>query len=233
MTGEDRDLGMNDEHLDLEEELGAYLLGALSPEESRRVEQMLDSSEPAREKLDWMKPAVDLLAETVQRREPAPELRERILGEVSASLPAKAESARAPRERRSWFRIGGLSLQPAAAMAVVVLVVGIAFAGYQLGTDGGSTTYQGQSAKLTVDGDDGILQLTGVANPPPNQEYQAWVQRGSKLLPSSPIAVRKNGTASVAIPHDLDGAEAVVVTTEPAGGSRTPTGPVLTSVQID
>lgn len=224
--------GDMDENLELEDEFGAYLLGALSDEESRRIEAMLDGSETAREKLAWMKPAVDLLAETVQRREPAPELRERILGEIAPS-PSEAQAAEPRRERRSWFRIGGLSLHPAAAMAVVVLVAGIAFAGYQLGTDGASQVYEGKQAKLEIDGDDGILQLTGLETPGPSQELQAWVKRGDRLLPSSPIAVRKNGTASVAIPHDLDGAEAVVVTTEPVGGSRTPTGPVLTSVSID
>jgi len=44
---------------------------------------------------------------------------------------------------------------------------------------------------------------------------------------------RHNGTASIALPDQLDGAKAVMVTLEPRGGSSTPTLPALVSVRLD
>ncbi len=224
----------------LEDELGAYLLGSLSPEEEERVEELLQASESARERLRWMQPAVGLLGETVERREPPAALRARILDDIGADVPAPAarEAAGSRPERRGWFRLGGLTLRPAAGFAVILaalLVAGIGFAGYEIGTggsDGGSRTYASGNAQLSVDGDHGNLELTHVAGVPSDRSYQAWVQQGDEMIPSSLFGPFKNGTATAAIPHHLDGAEAVVVTVEPKGGSRAPTGPVVASVKL-
>jgi len=82
------------------------------------------------------------------------------------------------------------------------------------------------------DGDNGTLELTGLSQLPAGDVYQAWVQRGQRVLPSSLFAARADGTAIAAIPHDLDGADRVMVTREPRGGSRKPTGRPLVSVGL-
>jgi Anti-sigma-K factor rskA len=121
--------------------------------------------------------------------------------------------------------------------AVAVIAAGVA--GYSLGVGGGepSTTITappraGVSASLERSGDSGTLQLAGLSPLGPADVYQAWVERDGRLEPSSLFAARSDGTASAAIPKDLDGASAVLVTIEPRGGSRAPTAPPLTSVPL-
>ena len=49
------------------------------------------------------------------------------------------------------------------------------------------------------------------------------MRRNHRILPSSLFEARGNGTASTAIPHQLNGADTVMVTVEPRGGSKQPT----------
>lgn len=231
---------MSEERFELEDEMGAYLLGSLSTQEEQRVEKLLEESESAREHLVYMKPAVDLLGEAVERRTPPPALRHRILVETGIAEPM--EQATAKPSHRSWFRLSGFTLQPAMGLAAVLLVAVVGVVGYEVGTGGGASNNpqvfvpppgSPHSPQLNVIGDNGTLELSNLTTLPPNRDYQAWVQRDDTMYPSSLFAVRKNGTASAAIPHDLTDAQAVVVTTEPKGGSREPTGPVVASVVLD
>ena len=71
--------------------------------------------------------------------------------------------------------------------------------------------------------------MTGLKQLPRDDVYQAWVQRDGRIEPSSLFDARRDGTASAAIPHQLDGADAVMVTREPRGGSKQPTStPIVT-----
>ncbi len=238
MTDDRRD----DDRLDIADELGAYLLGALSPEEEKRVEELLATSEGVRKRALYMRPAVEMLAEAVPRREPPAELRSRILAEVGLdeSVATPQPEPELARPRRSWFQLPDLSLQPAMGLAAILLVLVVGAVGYMVGTGGDGTGGRSTppqsnptgTARLTIDDDHGTLELTNLSPPPPGEVYQAWVQRNGKMVPSSLFAVRSNGTASAAIPHDLNDADAVVVTAEPTGGSLTPTGPILTSVRL-
>lgn len=236
---------IDDEHPKLEDELGAYLLGALDPAEERRVEELLASSESARDRLRYMQPAIELLGETVARHEPPPELRERILTQVG--VDRERVPAVSPSRRRPWSSFRGFSLQPAFGMAALALVaIAVGVAGYEVGMGGddskprgdGSRTFPGRpqpgtvTAKLERKGDTGTLQLTGLKPLSPYRDYQAWVQHDGVIEPASLFAAREDGTASAAIPQDINGAQAVVVTVEPRGGSRTPTGPILTRVPL-
>lgn len=235
---------MSDERFELEDEIGAYLLGALDSDEERRMEELLDSSEGIRAHLRYMQPALELLGETVRRQDPPPQLRERILAEVGAE-PARSAVAAAP-SGRSWFRLPRLELRPAmgmAALALLAIVVGVG--GYEVGMGGSDprnpnraheipgTPQPGSiTARLERRGDTGTLELTGLDPLSPYRDYQAWVQRDGVMEPSSLFAARADGTASAAIPERLNGADAVVVTIEPRGGSKTPTGKPITSVPL-
>ena len=57
--------------------------------------------------------------------------------------------------------------------------------------------------------------------------YEVWVERDGTLEPSSLFVPRRDGTAEAAVPGSLDGADAVLVTREPRGGSQRPTSPPL------
>jgi anti-sigma-K factor RskA len=217
------------------DDLAAYLLGALEPQESQRLERHLDECEECRERLEWLRTAVDVLPESVPQLEPPPDLRARLMQEVR-------ESAAQPRTDRA--RGGGLRGwldRPAAVALATVALIAAGVAGYELGTGGGgaSTTTltgpqakSGALAKLERSGDSGTLQVSGLSQLPRSQVYQAWVQRDGHMEPSSLFAARSNGRGTAAIPHGLDGAQAVVVTVEPHGGSRQPTSSPLVSVPV-
>jgi hypothetical protein len=66
-----------------------------------------------------------------------------------------------------------------------------------------------------------------------DQVYEVWVQRDGRLEPSSLFVPRRNHSADAAVPGQLNGADAVLVTKEPRGGSRRPTSAPLLSVQLD
>ena len=50
------------------------------------------------------------------------------------------------------------------------------------------------------------------------QVYQAWVQRDGMIEPEPTFEVDADGRGAVAVPEDLAGAQAVMVTREPRGG---------------
>jgi anti-sigma-K factor RskA len=215
------------------EDLAGYTLGALEPEDSERLERHLEECPECRERLLWLRPAADLLPESVTPMEPPPQLRERLMGEVRDDAARHGQARARGGGVRGWFG------RPAtvALGAVVVIVAGVA--GYELGTGGegtstvtGTQSKSGALARVERSGDSGTLQVSGLSQLPRSQVYQAWVQRGGRMEPSSLFAVRRNGTASAAIPRDLEGAQAVVVTVEPRGGSRQPTSPPLVSVPL-
>jgi anti-sigma-K factor RskA len=224
-------------------DLAAYLLGALEPEESESMERHLDGCERCRDELRWLRPAIDLLPESVPPLEPPVDLRARLLAEVRADAAA-AKAAAGPRAAHPaapsplLTRLRGFILRPAVAMATVALIVAVA-AGYAVRGGGGTetTTVVGPvdgSVRATLErsGDSGTLEMVGLKQLPRDDVYQAWVQRDGRIEPSSLFEARRDGTASAAIPHQLDGADAVMVTREPRGGSKQPSSTPIVTVKL-
>lgn len=213
------------------EDLPAYLLGALEPGQQAELERHIEGCADCRAELVWLRPSVNLLPETVERVEPPPELRERLVAQVrSEAKPAKA--ARGGRfSLRSW--------RPAVALATVALALAVV-AGYAIRdgeSDGGkaATTVAstgkapGVTAKMVAEGDAGTLKLANVDQLPPDRVLEAWVRRGGEVTPVRALFVPDSeGRASTTIP-DTRGVEVVMVTTEPQGGSDSPTSvPIVT-----
>jgi anti-sigma-K factor RskA len=224
------------------DDLAAYSLDALDPEEAARVERHLESCDRCRTLVLWLRPAVDLLPASVEQLEPPPTLRERVLAEVNAEAAPQhgGEVDRGPRElaaarpRRKW-RV--LDWRPAVAIAAVLLVVG-ALGGYLLRSSGPSQSVvaarptnaapSGQvSATLAREGDLATLRVTRLPALPPDAVYETWVERDGAVRPGSVFVLRDDGSADAAVPGPLGGADAVLVTREPRGGSTTPTSPPL------
>jgi anti-sigma-K factor RskA len=218
------------------EELAAYALGALEPGEGAELERHLAGCEECRVELDWLRPAVQLLPESVERVEPSPELRGRLMEQV------RSEAEQAPSESPSWFglRGRGLALRPLIGTAAIALVVAV-LAGYAIsggtGGDGGATTVvagrsPGVTAKVVRQGETGTLHLANVRQLPRDKVLQAWVQRGSRVVSAKALFVpNPDGTASATIDH-MDGVNTVMVTAEPRGGSAQPTSAPIISVAI-
>ena len=198
------------------------------------MERHLASCAECTERLRWLAPAVDVLPETVPRAEAPPAVRERLMAQVRSEAASRS-AAQAPAARRPRRRFAGFLMRPAVGLAAAAIVVVAGIAGYAIGNGDGEETdrFANENMELERKGDSGTLELTGVPEPPEGRVYQAWVEHDGEIEPSSLFAPRANGTASAAIPAELDGADEVMVTLEPQGGSTEPTGLPLMSLPLE
>ena len=221
------------EHERWRDDLAAYALGSLPEAEAGAVERHLESCEDCRERLQWLSPAVGALAESAPPVEPPEGLKARVMAEVEGDA---ARRRAAPASRPLRERLGGLLLRPATGLAVVALL-GAGIAGYALHEENGTQTEEhreaGVGAVLEYDESAGTLRLTGLEQLDREHLYQAWVQRGPEVVPSSLFAPHSDGTAWAAIPEGLDGADVVMITVEPRRGSAVPTGEPVISVRMN
>jgi len=221
------------------DEIAAFLLGALEPGEAAELERHLAGCEECRTELEWLRPAVQLLPESVERVEAPPELRESLMTQVRAEAKTEAEAAaHAPRRERGLLR--GWVLRPATGLAVLALVVAAvgAFAIAGGGSSGGktTTTFTGHSPGVTAEmvssGGSGTLHLANLHQLPSDKVLQAWVERDGRVVSAKTLFVpNQDGTASATI-DDMEGVKTVMVTAEPRGGSVQPTSPPIVSVSI-
>jgi anti-sigma-K factor RskA len=215
------------------DELAAYLLGALEPGEAAELERHLAGCGECRTELEWLRPAVQVLPESVERIDAPPELRGRLMEQVRS----EAERAPAPRRRR---RIAGWGLRPVAGVGALVLVVA-AVAAYAIGggdSGGGNTTttFTGRSPGVTAEmvssGDSGTLHLANLRQLPSDKVLQAWVEREGRVESAKTLFVpNQDGTASATI-DDMSGVTTVMVTAEPRGGSAQPTSAPIVAVSV-
>jgi anti-sigma-K factor RskA len=229
-------------HGELRDDLAAYALGALEDREAERLRAHLETCEGCRRHLRWLEPAVELLPRTVEQLEPPARLRDSLLDAVRAESP-QASRERPRRATAGWWRGLSVSLwRPATAVAAAAMLIVGAVAGYLIHEPGGSSTStveaQAMPAAPHVTGvleqqnGSGILRVQGMPSLARDQVYEVWVQRDGKLEPSSLFVPRRNHSADAAVPGQLNGADAVLVTKEPRGGSRQPTTSPLLSVQL-
>ncbi len=228
-----------DEHY--RDELAAYALGALDQHEGEEVRRHLEECEACRAHLRWLRPAVDLLPRTVEQLEPPRRLRERLMATARAEAgEAGQRRVKAPQPSR-WRDWGALLWRPATAVAAAALIVAGAAGGYLLRQPDDSSsvvTARPSSAAPSVVGtlerQDGsaILTMSRLPALPAKDVYEVWVQRGNRLEPSSLFVPRRDHTGEAAVPGPLEGADAVLVTREPRGGSRQPTSQPLLRAEL-
>jgi anti-sigma-K factor RskA len=229
------------------EEIAAYLLGSLEPGEAAELEHHLEGCVECRTELEWLRPAIQALPESIEPVDPSPALRVRILEEVRAdarqSKAAKAQAIPVDAEG-FWGRLGSrsrsLGLRPIAGIAAVALIVA-AVAGYairdgQLGDGGTSTVVAGHApdvtAKMVRKGDSSTLLLANVPPLPSDRVLQAWVQRGDRVESAHSLFVPdRHGIATASI-ADMSGVSAVMVTAEPRGGSDQPTSSPIVNLAV-
>ncbi len=211
-----------DDHITYEDDLAAYLLDALPGDEARAFERHLDGCARCQERARWLQGSVEMLPAAVEQLEPPPALRERLMSTVHA------EVAPAPRRRRAWRDLFAVP-RPVIAVAAAVLAA-VAIGAYALGSGGdGQETVTARAdapagviATVERTGDQGILRVSGLAQRT-DGIYEVWIARDGKVEPSTLFQVQRNGNGAAAIPHGLDGADQVMVTLEPRGGSAKPT----------
>ena len=234
---------MSRDHEQYEENLGAYLLGALTELESEVVEKHVATCAVCRQEFEQLRVASEALPRAVEPVVPPASLKKSLMEIVTAEARERDQASGTER-RRSRFHLTLPRFRPAfAAGLACVLVLGIAI-GWgvtQIGSGGDSTVtalvdharVPMGSASLEVQGDrakGGVLRVEGMPQPAAGQVYEVWVQRGGRMVPAGALfGVGRDGTGSAAIPDSLDGVHTVAVTREPQGGTREPTElPVLT-----
>jgi len=219
------------DHDALRDNAGAWVLGALDDEEAWRFSAHLEVCASCRDEVERLQVAADALPLGVPPAAPPPELKTRLMEVVEREAREQA-----PRSARHWS-LPSLFTRPAfaAAAAALALVVGGAI-GFALQGGGETkvvaltTATRGASAELVRTGDQTEVRVTNMPAPPRGRVYQVWIKRpGRPPSPDAVFTVDREGRGSVGVRGDLDGAEAVLVTDEPQGGSRVPTRePVVT-----
>ena len=230
------------EHTSYREDIGAYLLGALTGPERRNFEQHLDGCADCRAEIERLRPAADALPRSVEQIEPPPSLKSSLMKVVDSEARKRAG---APPRRSLWERLfprGGL-VRPAlvAGVALAVgLLAGIGVAG--LGGDGESTVTatvtgaqaQGARAELTIEDGAATLTASGLGEPSAGGVYKVWVLRPGEDAPR-PNAVflpDDRGSANVPVQGDLDAGDQVLVTPESNPQVTAPEGTPFISVSV-
>ena len=231
---------MSGEHTRYEDSPAPYLLGALSELERQAFESHLERCARCREEIERLRPAADALPRSVTPVAPPPTLKAALMEVVDREARGRQEPERRPlgeRLRAFLPSLGGVRPAAAWVSAAFLLAVGIAGGFGVAQITGGTTTRSVQasvdtarapeaSASLRIygDGENGaLLRAHGLPRLPGGRVYEAWVQRGSEVVPQATFDVGRDGGAATAIVEDLRGANAVMVTSEPRGGSKAPT----------
>jgi anti-sigma factor RsiW len=230
------------DHTSYREEVGAYLLGALTDLERQAFEQHLATCAECRTEVDRLRPAADVLPRSVEQVEPPPGLKASLMKVVEGEA---RERSGAPPRRSLWERLlprGGLfrpALAAGAALAVGLLAgIGIA----QLGGGDERTVAamvtgaeaQGARAELQIDDGDGTLTANGLREPPDGGVYKVWVLRRGERAPR-PDAVflpDDSGRADVPVQGKLQDGDQVLVTPERDAQVRAPEGTPFISVSV-
>src|SRR5947209_11178933 len=207
------------------DEIGAYLLGALSDDETDVLERHLDICQQCRRELARLRTAADALPRAVEPVEPPPALKRELMRNVCGETRRTARFASVWRPRLVP-RVAGA----AASAAVLVLAVGI---GLAAGGGAGSTrtvaadvTVRGARAELVIPpgrGSGATLRVSGMPAPPSGHIYELWLQRGGRVVPASLFSVNRSGNGAAGVAGSLNGVTAVMVTRELARGADRPT----------
>lgn len=246
------------DHERLRDDLAAFALDALPAAEAEVLRAHLDGCESCQVQLRWLEPAIDVLPASVEQRTPPARLRESLLTVVREEAGhAAAEGHEGPMPERSarperapwWRALGGFALRPAGALAAIALLAA-GIGGYAIGGDddqpasGLASRYvdpevpsaglaDAVSATLEVHGGGGTLHVQEMPTLDPDEVYEVWIDRDGVMEPASVFVLSRDGTAAAAVPGPLAGADAVLVTREPRGGSPQPTNPPLLRATLE
>jgi len=220
------------DHDALRDAAGAWVLGALDEDEAWRFAAHLDVCAACRDEVERLRVAADVLPLSVPPAEPGPELKRRLMTIVETEARQRRRGEAPALADRLRARLGGLRVRPALAAAAATLLLLVVRGGSRtevvaLAVD--TAKLRGASAQLVRTGDETEVRVSHMPAPPRGRVYQVWLQRdGHAPEPDAVFTVDREGRGSVGVRGDVKGADAVLVTDEPAGGSTVPTRqPVL------
>ena len=228
-----------------EQDIGAYVLGALSDEEHTRFVRHLVECPVCRDEVDRLQVAADALPRSVTPLVAPAGLKAAVMGEVQADVREREPASLGRRLRDRLSRLPSVPARVASATAVVLLVLGLAggFGLSQITAGDNERTVTASfdtdrvvngSGNLVIAGDSdagGTLRVHGMPALKSDETYQVWLQRDGEVIPKAMFTVGQDGDGLTAV-DDLKGADRVMVTKEPAGGARSPSGPPVVTVKL-
>ena len=215
------------DHTRYQEDIGAYLLGALNDIERKAFERHIAGCGECQEELAELRPAADALPGSVEQVEPPPRLK--------ASLMEVVEREAAQGERPGRLRFN----RPLAIAAVLLIGLVVGFAVAQLGGEDETRTLAATvdrampqaGGTLRIAGDEATLRLHDMPDLGATRVYQVWLQHGDRLVPARTFEVGAGGAGRVELP-DVRDADGVYVTREPRGGAQVPSEDPIVSVPL-
>jgi hypothetical protein len=222
------------DHARYQDDIGAYLLGALGDTERKAFERHVAGCGECREELERLRPAADALPRSVEQIQPPARLKASLMEVVEREARVGQPAAHRGARWRPRLRLS----RPLAVAAVLLLGLVVGLAVSQLGDD------ETRTVAATVDkampeaggslriGDDGAtLRLHGMPDLGGARVYQVWLQHGERLVPARTFEVGRSGAGRVELP-DVRGADGVYVTREARGGAQVPSEEPIVSVPL-
>ncbi len=219
-----------------------YLLGLLDEPHSRAFLEHARSCALCSDDLAALAPAVDSLPTTVAQVSAPAHAKRRVMAVVRSEAAQRATHSSSPRpgvaRRRLVLRRPALALAGAGLLAAGVAIGGLATPFGGGSAPGGGSAARVQSAEVTLRGASAALHqsaghtwltVSNMPEPSSGHVYEVWVKGPGHALPqptNSLFAPTSSGAATVVVP-DSGGANEVLVTQEPAGGTQVPTGPAV------
>jgi anti-sigma factor RsiW len=190
----------------------AYVLGALEPDEADRYRGHLRGCAACQEQVAGMRRVADALPMAVPQYRSPSGLRRRTLKAIR------------PRSRRA---------RPARVAIATAAVAASLAAGITLSQRPAPSRPAGQVRRIAAGHAE--LAVQHLAVPAPGRVYEVWLERPNAApAPTAALfTVNGAGAADVAVPGDLRGVRELLVTEEPAGGSRVPTSPPVIVAPTD
>jgi anti-sigma factor RsiW len=230
------------EHEQLSQDCGAYVLGALEEPEAATLREHMESCALCRDEVRRLHAVAEVLGLGVPALDAPAELRRRVLDIVNAEA-SLFDAAGAPSARRSR-RLP--RLRPLGGLVGVALALGALFGALVLAPGGSLTRVITASvapparwhaarapvASLRETGTEGQLLVSDLPAAPRGKIYEVWIETGARVHPTDVLFdATSSGAARVAVP-DLRGASAVLVTAERLGGARVPTMAALIDARL-
>jgi hypothetical protein len=215
---------------------GAYALGALDPVAAEAFRAHLETCIVCRDELAAFQQVVSVLPMGAAQHSAPRRLKRNVMRAVHEE-PRQAPLAARPR-RRPWLS-WSFAPRPAAALGLLLAVIVAGVGGLELASNGGPGTRVIPAsvgvAELRLTGNRGELIVKHLPAPQPGHIYEVWLQRPHHPpAPTSALfSVTAAGTGDVDVPGSLSGVSRVMVTQEPAGGSRAPTTAPVIVASVD
>ncbi len=221
--------------------LPAYVVDALTDEETGQVAEHLAGCQTCQEELARLQQVADDLPLALAQTTPPPRVKEVLMSAIHSrrleAAPAKQPTA--------WQKLAGFLRMPLPALGltfIVLLAIGNIFLLRQLNLANNQATTPmkvialantqnapGANGTLIINqpGDYGTLVVDKLATLDSSQQYQVWLLNNGERISGGVFSVNPDGYASLEImaPKPLAQFDSVGITIEPFGGSPGPTGP--------